>query len=142
MNWVNPDDNVCDRVCTKCLILKKQLLCMFSYHKQTLKYLSKTPCAHQSPEIIKDFLSEMLPHKLTKWVQWLMSFTPHVISLNIMSCNIPHIFQTAPLHDFSASKQQITEWFVCPLLMSFLISVMWCSSPTIHACILWVSYEY
>ncbi|MCI4386541.1 hypothetical protein PGIGA_G00063550 [Pangasianodon gigas] len=33
---------------------------------ETLKYLSKTPCAHQSPEIVKDFLSAMLPHKLTK----------------------------------------------------------------------------
>ncbi|MCJ8740755.1 hypothetical protein PDJAM_G00062730 [Pangasius djambal] len=33
---------------------------------ETLKYLSKTPCAHQSPETVKDFLSAMLPHKLTK----------------------------------------------------------------------------
>ncbi|XP_017348433.1 DNA-directed RNA polymerase III subunit RPC9 isoform X2 [Ictalurus punctatus] len=33
---------------------------------ETLKYLSKTPCAQQSPEIMKDFLSAMLPHKLTK----------------------------------------------------------------------------
>ncbi|XP_060792206.1 DNA-directed RNA polymerase III subunit RPC9 isoform X2 [Neoarius graeffei] len=33
---------------------------------ETLKYLSKTPCVHQSPEIVKDFLSAMLPHKLTK----------------------------------------------------------------------------
>ncbi|TSL04287.1 DNA-directed RNA polymerase III subunit RPC9 [Bagarius yarrelli] len=33
---------------------------------ETLKYLSKTPCAQQSPETVKDFLSAMLPHKLTK----------------------------------------------------------------------------
>ncbi|XP_076835936.1 DNA-directed RNA polymerase III subunit RPC9 [Brachyhypopomus gauderio] len=33
---------------------------------ETLKYLSKTPCIHQSPETVKEFLSAMLPHKLTK----------------------------------------------------------------------------
>lgn len=33
---------------------------------ETLKYLSKTPCSRQSPEIVKDFLTTMLPHKLTK----------------------------------------------------------------------------
>lgn len=33
---------------------------------ETLKYLSKTPCVHQSPETVKDFLTAMLPHKLTK----------------------------------------------------------------------------
>ncbi|XP_051956521.1 DNA-directed RNA polymerase III subunit RPC9-like [Xyrauchen texanus] len=33
---------------------------------ETLKYLSKTPCVHQNPETVKDFLSAMLPHKLTK----------------------------------------------------------------------------
>ncbi|KAK2827190.1 hypothetical protein Q7C36_018116 [Tachysurus vachellii] len=33
---------------------------------ETLKYLSKTPCAHQGPETVKDFLRAMLPHKLTK----------------------------------------------------------------------------
>ncbi|XP_062867771.1 DNA-directed RNA polymerase III subunit RPC9 isoform X2 [Trichomycterus rosablanca] len=33
---------------------------------ETIKYLSKTPCVHQNPEIVKDFLTAMLPHKLTK----------------------------------------------------------------------------
>lgn len=33
---------------------------------ETLKYLSKTPCSMQSPEVMKDFLTTMLPHKLTK----------------------------------------------------------------------------
>ncbi|KAL7844367.1 hypothetical protein SRHO_G00229060 [Serrasalmus rhombeus] len=33
---------------------------------ETLKYLSKTPCARQSPETVKEFLTAMLPHKLTK----------------------------------------------------------------------------
>ncbi|XP_051537356.1 DNA-directed RNA polymerase III subunit RPC9-like isoform X2 [Myxocyprinus asiaticus] len=33
---------------------------------ETLKYLSKTPCVHQNPETVKEFLSAMLPHKLTK----------------------------------------------------------------------------
>ncbi|KAM6907835.1 DNA-directed RNA polymerase III subunit RPC9 [Xenentodon cancila] len=33
---------------------------------ETLKYLSKMPCSRQSPEIVKEFLTIMLPHKLTK----------------------------------------------------------------------------
>ncbi|XP_056118066.1 DNA-directed RNA polymerase III subunit RPC9 [Rhinichthys klamathensis goyatoka] len=33
---------------------------------ETLKYLSKTPCVHQKPETVKEFLTAMLPHKLTK----------------------------------------------------------------------------
>ncbi|XP_023701203.1 DNA-directed RNA polymerase III subunit RPC9 [Paramormyrops kingsleyae] len=33
---------------------------------ETMKYLAKTPCSRQSPEVVKDFLSAMLPHKLTK----------------------------------------------------------------------------
>ncbi|XP_016323142.1 DNA-directed RNA polymerase III subunit RPC9-like isoform X2 [Sinocyclocheilus anshuiensis] len=33
---------------------------------ETLKYLSKTPCAHQNPDTVKEFLTAMLPHKLTK----------------------------------------------------------------------------
>nr|XP_020455365.1 DNA-directed RNA polymerase III subunit RPC9 [Monopterus albus] len=33
---------------------------------ETLKYLSKTPCSRQSPEIVKEFLVTMMPHKLTK----------------------------------------------------------------------------
>ncbi|KAI7796382.1 putative DNA-directed RNA polymerase III subunit RPC9, partial [Triplophysa rosa] len=33
---------------------------------ETLKYLSKTPCVRQRPETVKDFLTAMLPHKLTK----------------------------------------------------------------------------
>lgn len=36
---------------------------------QTLKYLSKTPCSRQSPEIVKEFLTTMMPHKLTKSVR-------------------------------------------------------------------------
>ncbi|XP_054907288.1 DNA-directed RNA polymerase III subunit RPC9 isoform X1 [Poeciliopsis prolifica] len=33
---------------------------------ETLKYLSKTPCSRQSPEIVKEFLGTMMHHKLTK----------------------------------------------------------------------------
>ncbi|XP_067866070.1 DNA-directed RNA polymerase III subunit RPC9 isoform X2 [Heterodontus francisci] len=33
---------------------------------ETLKYLSKTPCKHQTPEIVTKFLTAMLPQKLTK----------------------------------------------------------------------------
>ncbi|XP_045895850.1 DNA-directed RNA polymerase III subunit RPC9 isoform X2 [Micropterus dolomieu] len=33
---------------------------------ETLKHLSKAPCSRQSPEIVKDFLTTMKPHKLTK----------------------------------------------------------------------------
>lgn len=33
---------------------------------ETLKYLSQTPCSRQSPEIVKEFLTTMMPHKLTK----------------------------------------------------------------------------
>ncbi|KAF3841017.1 hypothetical protein F7725_006879 [Dissostichus mawsoni] len=33
---------------------------------ETLKYLSKTPCSRQNPEIVKEFLTTMKPHKLTK----------------------------------------------------------------------------
>ncbi|KAM5257986.1 DNA-directed RNA polymerase III subunit RPC9 isoform 1-T1 [Hipposideros larvatus] len=34
---------------------------------ETLKYISKTPCKHQSPEIVREFLTAMKSHKLTKW---------------------------------------------------------------------------
>ncbi|XP_067864307.1 DNA-directed RNA polymerase III subunit RPC9 [Heptranchias perlo] len=33
---------------------------------ETLKYLSKTPCKHQTPEIVIEFLTAMVPQKLTK----------------------------------------------------------------------------
>ncbi|KAK9536468.1 hypothetical protein VZT92_006244 [Zoarces viviparus] len=33
---------------------------------ETLKYLSKTPCSRQTPGIVKEFLTTMMPHKLTK----------------------------------------------------------------------------
>ncbi|XP_074466609.1 DNA-directed RNA polymerase III subunit RPC9-like [Sebastes fasciatus] len=33
---------------------------------KTLKYLSKMPCSRQTPEIVKEFLTTMMPHKLTK----------------------------------------------------------------------------
>ncbi|CAL1573161.1 unnamed protein product [Knipowitschia caucasica] len=33
---------------------------------ETLKYLSQTPCSRQSPDIVKEFLTTMMPHKLTK----------------------------------------------------------------------------
>ncbi|XP_029375331.1 DNA-directed RNA polymerase III subunit RPC9 isoform X3 [Echeneis naucrates] len=32
---------------------------------ETLKHLSNTPCSRQSPEIVKEFLTTMMPHKLT-----------------------------------------------------------------------------
>ncbi|XP_010831853.1 PREDICTED: DNA-directed RNA polymerase III subunit RPC9-like [Bison bison bison] len=33
---------------------------------ETLKYISKTPCKHQSPEIVREFLTTVKSHKLTK----------------------------------------------------------------------------
>ncbi|XP_041951511.1 DNA-directed RNA polymerase III subunit RPC9-like [Alosa sapidissima] len=33
---------------------------------ETLKYLSKTACSRQSPEIVNEFLTTMRDHKLTK----------------------------------------------------------------------------
>ncbi|KAJ6655812.1 hypothetical protein lerEdw1_004865, partial [Lerista edwardsae] len=33
---------------------------------ETLKYISKTPCKFQSPEVIRDFLTAVKDHKLTK----------------------------------------------------------------------------
>ncbi|XP_010223185.1 PREDICTED: DNA-directed RNA polymerase III subunit RPC9 isoform X2 [Tinamus guttatus] len=33
---------------------------------ETLKYISKTPCRYQSPETVRDFLTTMKGHKLTK----------------------------------------------------------------------------
>uniref|UniRef100_A0A8C9GQP3 DNA-directed RNA polymerase III subunit RPC9 n=1 Tax=Piliocolobus tephrosceles TaxID=591936 RepID=A0A8C9GQP3_9PRIM len=30
---------------------------------ETLKYISKTPCRHQSPEIVREFLTAMKSHK-------------------------------------------------------------------------------
>ncbi|XP_078081063.1 DNA-directed RNA polymerase III subunit RPC9 [Mustelus asterias] len=33
---------------------------------ETLKYLSNTPCKHQTPQIVTEFLTAMLPQKLTK----------------------------------------------------------------------------
>ncbi|XP_077403791.1 DNA-directed RNA polymerase III subunit RPC9 isoform X1 [Vanacampus margaritifer] len=33
---------------------------------ETLKYLSKTPCSRQRPEMVQAFLSTMMRHKLTK----------------------------------------------------------------------------
>lgn len=42
-------------------------LCICTYLSQTLKYLSKTPCSRQSPEIVRNFLTTMMNHKLTKW---------------------------------------------------------------------------
>lgn len=45
-------------------------LFLISQFSQTLKYLSKTPCSRQSPEIVKEFLTTMMPHKLTKSVRF------------------------------------------------------------------------
>ncbi|XP_070951395.1 DNA-directed RNA polymerase III subunit RPC9-like [Macaca nemestrina] len=33
---------------------------------ETLKYISKSPCRHQSPETVREFLTAMKSHKLTK----------------------------------------------------------------------------
>ncbi|XP_072868747.1 DNA-directed RNA polymerase III subunit RPC9-like isoform X1 [Chlorocebus sabaeus] len=32
---------------------------------ETLKYISKSPCRHQSPETVREFLTAMKSHKLT-----------------------------------------------------------------------------
>lgn len=44
---------------------------------QTLKYLSKTPCGRQRPEMVGAFLSAMMRHKLTKSVPPPPSIFPH-----------------------------------------------------------------
>lgn len=44
-----------------------QILLPFAL-RQTLKYLSQTPCSRQSPETVKEFLTTMMHHKLTKSV--------------------------------------------------------------------------
>ncbi|XP_029468774.1 DNA-directed RNA polymerase III subunit RPC9 isoform X3 [Rhinatrema bivittatum] len=46
--------------------LDVQLIYINSVYRKTLKYLSKTPCQHQSPEVLRDFLTAMKPHKVTK----------------------------------------------------------------------------
>uniref|UniRef100_A0A9L0TLR0 DNA-directed RNA polymerase III subunit RPC9 n=1 Tax=Equus caballus TaxID=9796 RepID=A0A9L0TLR0_HORSE len=43
---------------------------------ETLKYISKTPCRHQSPEIVREFLTAMKSHKLTKIHYPLLRQTP------------------------------------------------------------------
>lgn len=40
----------------------------FNFVSQTLKYLSQTPCSRQRPETVKEFLTTMMHHKLTKLV--------------------------------------------------------------------------
>lgn len=49
--------------------LRRKSHSFFCFSTQTLKYLSKTPCSRQSPEIVKEFLTTMMPHKLTKSVR-------------------------------------------------------------------------
>lgn len=60
--------------------------------RQTLKYLSQTPCSRQRPETVKEFLTTMMHHKLTKSV----FFTkPSVLLCNVLflasllSCYFP-----------------------------------------------------
>ena len=52
-----------------CYVYCKSKPTIISFCSQTLKYLSKMPCSRQSPEIVKEFLTIMLPHKLTKSVR-------------------------------------------------------------------------
>ncbi|XP_058300258.1 uncharacterized protein LOC116811862 isoform X4 [Hylobates moloch] len=54
--------------------VKCEVLCLLTArgdeagrHGSTLKYISKTPCRHQSPEIVREFLTALKSHKLTKW---------------------------------------------------------------------------
>ncbi|XP_058300260.1 DNA-directed RNA polymerase III subunit RPC9 isoform X6 [Hylobates moloch] len=53
--------------------VKCEVLCLLTArgdeagrHGSTLKYISKTPCRHQSPEIVREFLTALKSHKLTK----------------------------------------------------------------------------
>jgi len=42
----------------------QQQLATITY--ETVKYLEKTPCAKQNPEIIEQFMKDLMPFKLTK----------------------------------------------------------------------------
>uniref|UniRef100_A0A3P9L6J0 DNA-directed RNA polymerase III subunit RPC9 n=1 Tax=Oryzias latipes TaxID=8090 RepID=A0A3P9L6J0_ORYLA len=51
---------------------------------ETLKYLSKTPCSRQSPEIVREFLTTMMPQKLTKAVSKKSNLNIALISLQMV----------------------------------------------------------
>lgn len=80
LHWLKPALCVC--CVTVCLCISTQ----------TLKYLSKTPCSRQSPEIVKEFLTTMMPHKLTKSVTSHKCKDKHIHTAlyNIYSFIFPH----------------------------------------------------
>uniref|UniRef100_A0A8B9HT76 DNA-directed RNA polymerase III subunit RPC9 n=1 Tax=Astyanax mexicanus TaxID=7994 RepID=A0A8B9HT76_ASTMX len=59
-------DGLQARTLTECTMEVRDANAAMLSNFETLKYLSKMPCSHQSPENVKDFLTAMLPHKLTK----------------------------------------------------------------------------
>lgn len=60
--------------------------------RQTLKYLSQTPCSRQRPETVKEFLTTMMHHKLTK------SVDSHKAICAVGPCLIYHLCFVAIFH--------------------------------------------
>lgn len=50
---------------------------------QTIQYLQDTPCSHQSPEIIHNFLKALEPFKLTKAEKVMLLNSPPTTPLEI-----------------------------------------------------------
>uniref|UniRef100_A0AC11BTL3 CGRP receptor component n=1 Tax=Ovis aries TaxID=9940 RepID=A0AC11BTL3_SHEEP len=77
---------------------------------ETLKYISKTPCRHQSPEIVREFLTAMKSHKLTKCMG-------SVIVAHVLSCPetcgifLLHGSNPCPLYQqmVEESEERLTE---------------------------------
>ncbi|XP_051537354.1 DNA-directed RNA polymerase III subunit RPC9-like isoform X1 [Myxocyprinus asiaticus] len=76
---------------------------------ETLKYLSKTPCVHQNPETVKEFLSAMLPHKLTKAEKLqLLNYRPQT-AVEIQLSWMLEIYPVNHLQVVEESEERLTE---------------------------------